>query len=179
MKKMLLVIDMQNDFIDGGLGTKEAESIVGNVVKKIKEYESKNLEIIFTMDTHDEEYLETQEGKNLPVKHCIKGTYGWKLHPDITNGFDMSQYKIYEKGTFGSDNLANDFAEGKYQLIEQIEIIGVATDICVLTNAVLTKTFMPETLVTVDASCCAGVTPESHRIALQAMKPIQIEIINE
>ncbi len=179
MKKILLVIDMQNDFINGALGTKEAVSIVGNVVKKIKEHESKEAEIIFTMDTHDEEYLETQEGKNLPVEHCIKGTYGWELHPEIKQAIDISRYRIYEKGTFGSDNLAKDLFEGKYKDIDQIEIVGVATDICVLTNAILTKTFMPETLITVDASCCAGVTPKSHKTALQALKPIQIEIINE
>lgn len=179
MKKMLLVIDMQNDFIDGVLGTPEAKAVVGGVVKKIIEYQESDQKIVFTMDTHSEEYLSTQEGRNLPVEHCIRGTEGWELHPQIKKLAEMGSYKVYEKGAFGSDDLAFDLSDGAYDGMEQIELIGVATDICVLTNAILAKTFMPEALIVVDAACCAGVTPQSHQTALAAMKPLQITIINE
>lgn len=179
MKKMLIVIDMQNDFITGALGTPQAVSVVDAVAKKISEYQESGQTIIFTMDTHSGEYLSTQEGRNLPVEHCMKGTEGWELHPQIKKLAGKGQYKVYEKGAFGSDDLAFDLSSGVYAGMEQIELVGVATDICVLTNAILAKTFMPEALIVVDAACCAGVTPQSHQTALAAMKPVQITIVNE
>ena len=169
MKKTLIVIDMQNDFIDGSLGTKEAQAIVPNVKKKIEEYKARGDEIIFTRDTHGKKYLETNEGKHLPVEHCIRGTYGWAVSNDIGGFFG---HKVIDKVTFGY------FAWGAYNL-EQVEIIGLCTDICVVTNALIIKTLYPEIEITVDASCCAGVTPESHKAALTTMKMCQINVIGE
>ncbi|WMJ89622.1 cysteine hydrolase family protein [Anaerocolumna sp. MB42-C2] len=179
MSKLLVVIDMQNDFIDGTLGTGEAVQIVDKVVDKIKNYERNGDTIIFTKDTHSDNYLDTQEGKNLPVKHCIAKTNGWKISSKICNITDISKYKIYEKVTFGSSELAKDLMNGVYDTVSQIELIGLCTDICVISNALLIKTFLPEIPVAVDASCCAGVTKESHANALEAMKMCQINILNQ
>lgn len=168
-KKLLLVIDMQNDFIDGALGTKEAEKIVENVNEKILEYRNSNDIVVFTRDTHDDEYLNTSEGRNLPVKHCIKGTEGWQ----ITSKIDVKGDKIIDKPSFGSMELAEYVSKLN---ISSIEIIGLCTDICVISNAMILKAKLPEINISVDSSCCAGVTIESHKNALEAMKMCQIEI---
>lgn len=170
MKRLLIVVDMQNDFIDGSLGTKEALAIIPNVKKKIEEYEANGYDIFFTLDTHEENYLETQEGKNLPVVHCIRGTDGWEL----TGALKKFKGKRFEKTTFGSADLAEYIKDKEY---DSIELIGLCTDICVISNALLIKAFLPETPVRVDGTCCAGVTPESHENALKAMKVCQIEVI--
>lgn len=169
MKKLLVVIDMQNDFIDGALGTEEAREIVPDVCEKIEEFDG---EVVFTMDTHSEIYSETQEGRKLPVPHCIKGTKGWELNIGVK---ELSEgCKIFEKPTFGSIELANYIADGEYDVVE---LIGVCTDICVISNALLIKAFVPEVPVIVDSFCCAGVTVESHLKALDTMKACQIEIL--
>jgi nicotinamidase-related amidase len=171
MRKVLVVVDMQKDFIDGALGTKEAVGIVPKVVEKITLWDG---DVVFTRDTHREEYLETNEGANLPVIHCVSGTPGWEIDSKVMGAAKGS--RIYDKDTFGSKELAMDLmAEGA----EFIELIGLCTDICVISNALLIKAFLPEAKMKVDASCCAGVSPESHRNALEAMKVCQIEIINE
>ena len=175
MRKILIVVDMQNDFIDAALGTREAFAIVDAVKEKIRSYPVED--VIATMDTHPENYLETQEGKNLPVTHCVKGTEGWKIRPDIADLLEGA--KIYEKPTFGSTALAGDLKALSDKEEIELEIIGLCTDICVVSNALLLKAFMPEVKITVDATCCAGVTPESHRAALTTMKFCQVNVINE
>lgn len=167
--KLLVVVDMQKDFVDGALGTPEAVSIIENVVNRVREAKAAGDQIIFTMDTHETNYLETAEGKNLPVEHCIRETPGWKLIPQLrplTAGT-----KIIQKPTFGSTQLSYLVAIEDY---EEIELIGLCTDICVISNALLLKATVPETPIIVDASCCAGVTPQSHNNALEAMKMCQI-----
>lgn len=168
----LIVVDMQNDFIDGSLGTNEAQAIVENVKNKIKEYRDNNDVVIFTRDTHGENYLESQEGKNLPVSHCIKNTKGW----EITNKLDTKDDKIIDKPTFGSLELIN-YLNKNYKKIDEIELIGLCTDICVISNAMLLKAAFLETTIKVCANSCAGVTPESHKNALEAMKMCQIKVI--
>ena len=170
MKKLLVVVDMQKDFIDGALGTSEAQKIVGNVKEKIENYDG---DVVFTLDTHSEIYLSTQEGKNLPVEHCIKGTSGWELDANLKALAQGRQ--IFEKPTFGSVELAEYVVSKEYT---EVELIGLCTDICVISNAMLIKAFLPEVKVAVDALCCAGVTPESHNNALSAMAMCQIEIKN-
>ena len=177
MAKLLIVVDMQKDFIDGALGTKEAVAIVPNVVQKIKEYVQQGDKIIFTKDTHFDGYLDTQEGRNLPVEHCIKGTPGHEICDEIKQIVDLDDYKVYEKLTFGSSELAGDLAAGMYNDAEEITLVGLCTDICVISNAMLCKTFLTETPVCVAADCCAGVTPESHNNALKAMEMCQIKIV--
>ncbi len=172
MRKILVVIDMQNDFIDGALGTPEALSIVENVKKKIAGYPP--ADIYATMDTHPSNYLQTQEGRFLPVKHCIRGTDGWQIRPDIAAL--LPEAKIYEKPTFGSLRLAEDLKEAARQEEIEIELVGLCTDICVISNALLLKAAMPEVLICVDASCCAGVTPEKHQAALLTMQSCQIQV---
>lgn len=167
--KLLCVIDMQNDFIDGALGTKEAEAIVENVKKKIELYRQNGDTVVFTRDTHEENYMDTQEGRKLPVPHCIKGSYGW----EITEKLDAADSVIIDKPTFGSYELS-DYAASLPELTE-IELIGLCTDICVISNAMLLKARLTEIPVKVDSSCCAGVTPESHNNSLSAMKMCQIE----
>jgi nicotinamidase/pyrazinamidase len=170
MRKILIVVDMQNDFIDGSLGTKEAEMIVPNVVNKIKEYDINDIYV--TLDTHPLNYLQTQEGKNLPVKHCIKGSNGWKLNPLIEEAIKGA--KIYEKPTFGSVNLVKDLVELRKRGEFEIEMVGLCTDICVISNALLIKANLPEVKISVDSSCCAGVTPHKHECALETMRSCQI-----
>lgn len=169
MKKLLVVVDMQNDFINGSLGTKEAEGIVSAVKAKIEQYEAEGEDVVFTMDTHYDNYMETPEGRKLPVQHCIQGTEGWKLSPELA-GF---QGKRFEKPTFGSVELARFVVNKDYQ---SIELVGLCTDICVISNALLLKTVLPGTDISVDTACCAGVTPESHRNAIEAMRMCQIDI---
>jgi len=170
--KILVVVDMQNDFIDGALGTKEAVAIVPNVVEKIKSYDGEK--IIFTRDTHEENYMETQEGKNLPVPHCIRGTKGWELNPVIEA---LRKEDAIDKPSFGSMELASYLKS--QENVESVEFVGLCTDICVISNVMITKAAIPEVPVIVDASCCAGVTPESHKNALEAMKMCQVKIIGE
>lgn len=166
--KVLCVIDMQNDFIDGALGTKEAEAIVENVKAKIELYRKNGDTVIFTRDTHSEDYMNTQEGKNLPVPHCIKGSKGW----EISEKLDTASDKIIDKPSFGSFELAEYIST--LADVDEIELIGLCTDICVISNAMILKARFTETPIKVDSSCCAGVTPESHANALSAMKMCQI-----
>lgn len=173
MKSLLLVIDMQNDFIDGALGTKEAEAIVPAVLKRVREFEG---DVIYTRDTHFESYLETQEGKNLPVPHCIKGTPGWELHPELKKLCESMNSPVLDKLTFGSRELPAFLEEHYPEGLACVELIGLCTDICVISNAMLLKAFFPELPVSVTASCCAGVTPQSHENALNAMKMCQITV---
>ena len=173
MQNILLVIDMQNDFIDGALGTKEAVAIVPAVKAKIENFDGP---VLFTRDTHETCYMETQEGKNLPVPHCIRGTDGWQIRPDIAGL--LSRAKIYEKPTFGSMAMAADLkALSEMEEIE-LELVGLCTDICVVSNALLLKAAMPEVKISVDAACCAGVTPEKHLAALEIMRSCQITVLN-
>lgn len=175
MRKILVVVDMQNDFIDGTLGTAEAAAIVPHVVEKMGEYDPWN--IYLTRDTHYENYLETQEGRNLPVKHCIQGTHGWQLRDEVAAA--AGNATIIDKPTFGSNRLAGLLMVERAQEGLEIEVVGLCTDICVVSNALLLKAAMPEVPITVDAGCCAGVTPEKHKAALETMKSCQIRVINE
>lgn len=174
--EVLVVVDMQNDFIDGAVGTEEAQKIVPSVVQKIREF---NGPVIATRDTHPQNYLETQEGKNLPVVHCVRGTDGWKIRPEVEEALlEKPESKIIDKPTFGSVELGEymrnlNSSEGQ---IEKIILIGLCTDICVISNALLLKAFLPEVPVSVDLACCAGVTPQSHQRAAEAMRACQIEI---
>ncbi len=174
MKKILIVIDMQNDFIDMALGTKEAAAIVNQVKEKIRSYPAEN--VIATMDTHGTNYMETQEGKNLPVEHCIKGTEGWEIRPDIQEL--LRGAKIFEKPTFGSIAMAEYIRELSEKEELELEMVGLCTDICVVSNALLLKAAMPEIRISVDAACCAGVTPEKHLAALETMRSCQIFVTN-
>lgn len=174
MQNILIVVDMQNDFIDGALGTAEAMAIVPKVAEKIRNFPGK---IWFTRDTHQENYLETQEGKALPVKHCIQGSPGWEIRPEI---MELCRNAPVDKATFGSVELGELLRKvSEEEPVGSITLVGLCTDICVISNALLIKAFLPEVKVIVDASCCAGVTPESHRNALEAMKMCQIIIENE
>ena len=176
MKKLLIVIDMQNDFVDGSLGTEEAQAIVPAVVSKIDGFDG---DIYVTYDTHCENYLETAEGKNLPIPHCIKGTDGWKLNLDVQTALDKKIYRAIEKNTFGSVDLPKLIAENYEVSNLEIELIGLCTDICVVSNALILKANFPETSIIVDACCCAGVSTETHKSALTTMKCCQIDIVGE
>ena len=177
MRRILVVIDMQNDFIDGSLGTPEAQAIVENVKKKIMSYPQGD--IVATMDTHEKKYLSTQEGKKLPVKHCIRGTKGWQIRDDIAALLEEKQARIVEKPGFGSLKLSDDLKKLASDNAIELELIGLCTDICVVSNALILKAFVPEVKISVDASCCAGVTPEKHKAALETMRSCQICITNE
>ena len=174
MQDLLLVIDMQNDFIDGALGTPEAAAIVGNVTAKVREFAGT---VRFTRDTHETAYLDTQEGRNLPVPHCIRGTHGWEICDAL---LPYVKGDVIDKVTFGSSELGGLLkAMDEADPIRSVTLAGLCTDICVISNAMIVKAFLPEVPVTVDAACCAGVTPESHRNALAAMKMCQITVENE
>ena len=173
MKKILLIIDMQNDFIDGSLGTLEAQAIVPKVLEKIRSFDG---DLFYTMDTHFEDYLKTQEGICLPVPHCIRGSQGWKLHPQVEALCMARGAKRVEKLTFGAPELPRILQEAYPEGMDSIELIGLCTDICVICNALLVKSFFPETPIIVDPDCCAGVSLESHHNALEAMKMCQIKI---
>jgi nicotinamidase-related amidase len=195
--KIVVVVDMQNDFIDGVLGTPEAQAIVPVMVDRLRELDDGNTLLFFTKDTHFANYLETQEGKNLPVAHCIEGTPGWSINKQISSYTDYgSNFLTYStrdirksrvlKHTFGSTELADIIRELVYEKhkhpdieIDEVILMGVCTDICVISNAMLLKAYCPELLITVDASCCAGVTPETHAAALTTMKSCQINVIND
>lgn len=173
MKKFLIVVDMQNDFVDGALGTKEAVLIVPSVTEKIKNFDG---EIIVTYDTHFEDYMDTSEGKNLPVPHCIKDTEGWQLNEEVVKALEGKEYTVVEKITFGSVDLP-DFIEEKTEGENfSAELVGLCTDICVVSNALVLKANFPEAEISVDSSCCAGVTPETHEAALTTMKMCQITV---
>ena len=171
MSKILIVVDMQNDFIDGALGTKEAVAIVPYVKDVIKSFVGK---VYFTRDTHFENYMETQEGAKLPVPHCIKGTDGWQIRAELDA---LRRTEAIDKLTFGSSDLVDVLKNEKD--IESITFVGLCTDICVISNAMVVKAFFPEVPLIVDAKGCAGVSPESHKRALEAMKVCQIKIIND
>ena len=171
MQKVLIVVDMQNDFIDGALGTPEAAAIVGNVKRKIEEFDGT---VLFTRDTHEKNYLQTQEGRNLPVEHCIRGTEGWQIRKELE---ELRKTEAIDKVTFGSSELGGILRDmNEKDGIEEITFIGLCTDICVISNVMIAKAFLPEVPIAVDPSCCAGVTPESHETALKAMTACQIRI---
>lgn len=173
MREILVVIDMQNDFVTGALGTPEAVRIVPRVKRRIENF---NDIIVYTRDTHDQNYAETLEGKNLPIPHCIRKTEGWKIVPSLpVNGL-----MVIDKPTFGSLELASRMRDSNSaKPIDRIILIGLCTDICVIANAMLLKAYLPNVEICVDASCCAGTTPQNHRTALEAMKMCQIVIEND
>ena len=172
MQKVLVVVDMQNDFIDGALGTKEAVAIVPGVKEKIKDFDGV---VLFTRDTHETYYLDTQEGKKLSVPHCIRDTDGWQIRSELDA---LRKTEPIDKETFGSTDLAGELvAMNEDNEIESITFVGLCTDICVISNALLAKASLPEVPIIVDAKCCAGVTPESHETALKVMKACQIEVV--
>ena len=182
MAEILVVVDMQNDFVSGVLGTQEAFDIVPNVVGRVVDALNRGETVLFTRDTHEPDYLSTQEGKHLPVPHCIRGTEGWEIIPQLQ---EYAAHPI-DKPTFGSQSLGTllkardeDLRRQGQPGIEKVTFIGVCTDICVISNALLAKAFLPEAEIVVDAACCAGVTPESHRTALRAMKACQITVEHE
>jgi nicotinamidase-related amidase len=193
--KAIVVIDMQNDFVYGPLGSPEAQAIVPIMVEKLREFKKEGARVFFTQDTHDKDYLTTQEGKNLPVPHCIVGTDGWLVIPEIWDELNETNARGFDKITFGSTALANAIQEEFNDNFitdvlcndiiygdtddDEIIVMGVCTDICVVSNALLLKAYNPEIRITVDASCCAGTTPENHKAALQTMKSCQINVINE
>lgn len=175
MEKILLVVDMQKDFVDGALGTKEAKQIVPSVCKKIKDFKGK---IYVTKDTHEENYLNTKEGRNLPVKHCIKGTAGWNLDKEVKKALEGKNYVEIEKTSFGSIDLPDIIKNDINFESDEIEIVGLCTDICVVSNALILKAHFPENEIKVYSDCCAGVTVESHKAALETMKMCQIDVIS-
>lgn len=192
MKKVLVVVDMQNDFITGVLGTEEARAITPKVAQYIRDHADKDTVLFFTRDTHDVDYLNTQEGKKLPVPHCLKDTYGWELAPEMEEAIYDTRDKYFDFDTyfpFVSDHIINkptfgsvDFQNLLYILdeeddIKEITFLGVCTDICVISNAMLAKATLPEATIKVVADCCAGVTPDRHNVALEAMDYCQIEIV--
>lgn len=174
MARYLIVVDMQKDFIDGSLGTAEAVAIVEPVSALVKAWEGP---VIFTRDTHTEDYMNTQEGRNLPVPHCIKGTDGWQIQTDLQALCEEHGCRIFDKPTFGCTELASYLVEkNEEESIDEIVLVGLCTDICVISNAMLIKASLPEIPMAVVASCCAGVTPKSHERALEAMKMCQIAV---
>ncbi len=173
MQKILIVVDMQKDFVDGALGTAEAEAIVPHVCKKIENFDG---EIVVTYDTHFENYMQTGEGKNLPVPHCIKGTEGHALDINVQKALLGRQYISVEKVTFGASNLPV-ILSARFDMTDvQIEVCGLCTDICVVSNVLLLKAHFPEVAISVDSSCCAGVTPQKHEAALETMRSCQIDV---
>ncbi len=176
MKPLLVVVDMQNDFISQALGTPEAQNIVDPLCQKIESWDGP---VVYTRDTHGEDYLETAEGRKLPVPHCIRGTEGWQLAAEIAACI-RPEDRIFDKPTFGSIRLAEYVRQlAEDNAISSVTLTGLCTDICVISNAMLLKAYLPQTPIIVDASCCAGVTPESHQNALKAMAACQISIIND
>jgi len=174
MARYLIVVDMQKDFIDGSLGTSEAVAIVDSVNHLVASWDGP---VIFTRDTHYENYMETQEGRNLPVSHCIYGTDGWQLEQGLQMQCDARKCRVFDKPTFGSMELSTYLLEKHVEeAIDEIVLVGLCTDICVISNAMLAKATLPEVPVSVIADCCAGVTPDSHERALEAMKMCQITV---
>ena len=174
MQNVLVVVDMQNDFIDGALGSAEAQAIVEKVFEKINHFEGT---VLYTRDTHGEDYLDTQEGRNLPILHCVRNTPGWQICSTVEA---LRRTEPLDKPTFGSRQLGELLTRMDLQeRVESVTFVGLCTDICVISNAMLVKAFLPEAEIIVDAACCAGVTPESHKTALAAMKACQIRIDND
>lgn len=180
--KCLVVIDMQNDFITGLLGTKEAQDILPKVISKVKSFTGT---IFATVDTHDGCYLYTQEGKNLPIKHCIEGSNGWMIPEELFSVLPKSAKPPIRKNAFGSRvlgatlfRLYEEYLFEQGEIVDEIILVGLCTDICIISNALLIKTYLPDIKITVDASCCAGTTPEAHATALKAMQQCQVNIIN-
>lgn len=174
MKNILIVVDMQNDFVDGALGTLEAQGIIDNCVRKINSFDG---DIIVTYDTHNSDYLDTNEGRNLPIVHCVKGTRGWELNSKIQKALNNKSYEIIEKNTFGAKKLPLFLKENYDTDNIEVEFIGLCTDICVISNALLIKAFFPEIEIFADESCMAGVTVEKHKAAIETMKSCQIKIV--
>ena len=174
MKHFLIIVDIQKDFVDGALGTPEAAAMLERAVQKIKAFDG---ELFVTLDTHTADYMETAEGKKLPIPHCIKGTDGWVLHPAVAEALKGRLFRVVEKPTFGSVELPERLLEAADGEDFTVELIGLCTDICVVSNALLLKAHFPEKRISVDSTCCAGVTPETHRAALSTMKMCQIEIL--
>lgn len=174
MKKILVVVDMQNDFIDGSLGSPEAVKTVPNAIREIENFDGK---IFATLDTHYENYMETSEGKHLPVMHCVKDTLGHRINPEIRTALVKKGYLPVEKNTFGSVTLPKIIKDAFLDEELDIELIGLCTDICVVSNALMLKANFPEARISVKADCCAGVTPEKHEAALETMRSCQIEVI--
>lgn len=173
--KVLIVIDMQKDFVDGSLGTKEAQAIVPAVVEKVRHFDGR---VLFTKDTHYGNYKETQEGRKLPVPHCIKGTGGWELVPELEAFCREHHCQVLEKNSFGSLSLATNLQlMNEQEPLESIELAGLCTDICVVSNALLVKAALPDMPVLVDSRCCAGVTPASHEAALTVLRSCQVEVL--
>ena len=170
MKKAIVVVDMQKDFIDGALGTKEAQEMLPRMEAKLSAAQAAGTKLVFTMDTHGEDYLATQEGRRLPVPHCIRGTEGWEIAASL-QPFVRAAAAVVEKPAFGSTELP-----ALLEDCDEIELVGLCTDICVISNALVLKAFYTEKKISVDASCCAGVTPESHAEALRAMKMCQVDV---
>ena len=182
--KILVIIDTQNDFIDGSLRNEEAIKVVPNIVKKINDF--KGDYIFVTRDSHTQDYLNTNEGKILPVEHCICGTDGWMINSEVAKALHKKDLQeeclvlYFDKPTFGSFELMNAFSKYIGKNEGEIEFVGFCTDICVVSNVLITKAnCYDNAVITVDASCCAGVTPESHKAALLTMKMCQINVINE
>ena len=179
--KILVVVDMQKDFVDGALGTPEAAAIVPKVAEKIAEYAAmENSIVVYTRDTHYEDYMETREGQILPVPHCIFGTDGWEIVPEVINL--NAAIAVLDKRTFGKSDIAENILEMVREItgninIESIELCGLCTDICVVSNALILKANFPETAISVDSECCAGVTPEKHEAALEVMRSCQITVL--
>ena len=175
MKPILLVVDVQNDFIDGSLGTSEAVLALPKIINKIKQFDG---EVVFTRDTHFANYMDTQEGKNLPVMHCIKDTDGWQIAKEADDFRIRNSCKVFDKPTFGSLECA-EYIKSLYDAgkVSEVTLIGFCTDICVISNALLLKAAMPELKLSVDASCCAGVTPAKHDAALEIMRSCQIQVV--
>lgn len=175
MERILIVIDMQNDFITGALGTEEARAVLPRVLAYVKRWiAEKRGEIYFTRDTHHADYLETQEGRELPVVHCLEGTEGWQICPELAEYSEACP--VFDKQTFGSQDLA-EYLQGSGERPEEIVLVGVCTDICVISNALLLKAFFPESRIIVEAEYCAGVTPQRHERALAAMEACQVHVV--
>ena len=184
IKKILIIIDVQNDFVEGSLGTKEAKNIIPNIINKMRSYEGADNLILFTKDTHFDNYLDTAEGKKLPIPHCIYGTSGWSIHKDISNEFKRGNYFTHSSSTVINGRiLKNYFASLELAQIikqynpEEVEICGLVTDICVISNALLIKAINPDVPLIINANCCAGVTPDKHEAALETMRSCQIKVI--
>lgn len=173
MQKLLIVVDMQKDFVDGALGSKEAVGIVDKVVQKIETFDG---DIIATYDTHGSDYLDTREGRYLPVPHCIRGTMGWELDATVQAALEKRGYRAVYKPTFGSVELV-ELVRGYHTADLEVWLIGLCTDICVVSNAMLLKANFPEMDISVDAACCAGVTPQKHEAALETMRSCQIVVV--
>lgn len=173
MKKILVVIDYQNDFVNGALGFEKAVKLESSIAKKIEQYKNSGDEVVFTFDTHTIDYLNTQEGRNLPIQHCVKGTHGWELYGKVADFCD-DKTSCFEKATFGSMDMANYFKKNQY---DQIELVGVVSNICVISNAVLAKAALPEAQIIVDATCVASNDDNLNIAALDVMESLQVKII--